>query len=160
MSESQEEIIRNSPMGADLSEDECKILSGIMRSRELTDGEIIFHEGDTDEMLWMLNSGRLAVTRDVGGGEHVNLHVMQVGSLVGEMAFVDGRPHSATVRALGDARVFELSRADFESQIEAHPMLVYKVMRSIIRVVHDTLMRMNQQHVEMANYISKAHGRY
>lgn len=160
MSESHQDVIRKSPIGADLADEECEVLSGIMRSRDLTDGEIIFHEGDTDETLWMLTSGRLAVTRDVGGGEHVNLHVMQSGSLAGEMAFVDGRSHSATVRALGDAQVYELSRADFESLIESNPMLVYKVMRSIIRAVHDTLLRMNQQHVEMTNYIAKAHGRY
>ena len=76
------------------------------------------------------------------------------------MGFIDGTDHSATLRALCDAEVYTLERPAFESLLDTHPALVYKVMRSIIRSVHSTLLRMNRQFVEMNNYIMKEHGRY
>jgi CRP-like cAMP-binding protein len=80
--------------------------------------------------------------------------------MAGAMGFIDGTVHSATLRALCDTEVYTLERSAFESLLESHPALVYKVMRSIIRSVHSTLMRMNRQFVEMNNYIMKEHGRY
>lgn len=160
MTRTQNETIARSPLGSELEREECETLAPVMHHRELADGEILFREGDTDDTLYVLAEGRLEVTRDVGGGDHVILHVLKPGDLAGEMAFVDGHPHSATLRALGGARVLELHRQDLERLVESHPWLVYKVMKAIIRSVHATLMRMNQQYVEMTNYINRAHGRY
>lgn len=160
MTETDDKTIAKSPLGADLTPEECKILSAAMRHRELSDGEVLFREADTDDTLYILDDGRLEVTRDVGGGDHVTLHILKAGDLAGEMAFVDGEPHSATLRSLGRSRVLWLRRGDFEQLIDGHPRLVYKVMRAIIRSVHGTLARMNLQYVEMANYIHHSHGRY
>jgi CRP/FNR family transcriptional regulator, cyclic AMP receptor protein len=41
-----------------------------------------------------------------------------------------------------------------------HPNIVYRVMRSIFRIVHDLLHRMALQTSELTNYIYKQHGRY
>ena len=160
MAQTHDETLAKSPIGSELAREECETLAPVMKHRTLSDGEILFREGDTDDTLYIVAAGRLEVTRDVGGGDHVTLHVLKPGDLAGEMAFVDGHPHSATLRALGDAEVMELHRADLERLIESHPWIVYKVMKAIIRSVHGTLMRMNQQYVEMTNYISRAHGRY
>jgi len=56
--------------------------------------------------------------------------------------------------------LFSLERDSLEKLLDAHPRIVYQVMRAIIRSVHGTLRRMNIQYVEMSNYINKQHGRY
>jgi CRP/FNR family transcriptional regulator, cyclic AMP receptor protein len=38
--------------------------------------------------------------------------------------------------------------------------LVYRVMRAIMRSVHAIVRRMNNQYVQMTNYITKQRGRY
>ena len=43
---------------------------------------------------------------------------------------------------------------------EVYALLVYRVMRAIMREVHGILRRMNVQYVELTNYITKQHGRY
>ena len=55
---------------------------------------------------------------------------------------------------------YSLSRADFESFIQADPDLTYKLMRAIIRTVHAIACDMNRGHIGMNNYIHKQHGRY
>lgn len=149
-----------SPLGLELEKEDCKILADVISTRRLDDGEVLYQQGGTDDCLHIIMGGRLAVTRDVGGGEHVTLHVLKEGEFAGEMGFIDGKPHSASLRAIGATEVYTLQRHTFESLIETHPKLVYQVMRAIIRSVHTTMSRMNQQFVELSNYISKTHGRY
>jgi hypothetical protein len=53
-----------------------------------------------------------------------------------------------------------LERAKFETLINSHPMIVYKVMRGVVRNVHSIVRHMNAQSSEMSNYIFRTHGRY
>lgn len=158
--DSNSELHSSWPLGAELDGDEIKALAGIISTRHLNDNDVLIREGTTDDALHIVLSGRLAVTRRTGGDEYVTLHTLHSGDIAGAMGFIDGTEHSATLRALGEADVYTLKRSSFESLLETHPALVYKVMRSIIRSVHGTLMRMNRQFVEMNNYIMKEHGRY
>jgi CRP-like cAMP-binding protein len=80
--------------------------------------------------------------------------------MAGAMGFIDGKNHSATLRAAKDSHVLTLRRDKLESMVDQHPQLVYKIMKMIVRSVHKTLLRMNQQFVEMNNYIMREHGGY
>jgi CRP-like cAMP-binding protein len=158
--DSTTEIHSSFPLGAELEADEIKAFAGVISTTRLNTNDILIKEGTTDDALHIVIHGRLAATRNTGGDEYVTLHVLHEGDMAGAMGFIDGTEHSATLRALCDTEVYTLKRPAFESLLESHPALVYKVMRSIIRSVHSTLMRMNRQFVEMNNYIMKEHGRY
>jgi len=158
--DSDHEIHSNSPLGAELEADEIKALAGVIRINHLSENDVLIKEGTIDDALHIIINGRLAATRNTGGDEYVTLHTLHAGDMAGAMGFIDGTEHSATLRALCDTDVYTLERSAFESLVDSHPALVYKVMRSIIRSVHTTLMRMNRQFVEMNNYIMKEHGRY
>lgn len=154
------EYVCQSPLGVELSKDDCKALSRVIDTKKLDDGDVLIREGSIDDSLHVVISGRLAVTRNVAGGESVTLHVVNPGEFVGAMGFIDGGEHTATLSALCETEVFTLHRDSFESLIEKHPGLVYQVMRAIVRAVHRTVLRMNQQYVELQNYVQKEHGRY
>jgi CRP/FNR family transcriptional regulator, cyclic AMP receptor protein len=152
--------LRDTRLTAGLSDEQVNRLAGISYCRKLNDNEKLFHEGEQDDALCVITSGKLAVTRNVGGGQEVTLHILQAGDLAGEMGFIAGRPHSASLRAIGNPTVCTFNRQDFESLIESDPWLVYQVMKNIVQVGHNILHRMNAQFVEMSNYISHQHGRY
>jgi CRP-like cAMP-binding protein len=56
--------------------------------------------------------------------------------------------------------VLGLSRGDLEGLLERDPQLVYRVMRAIVRIVHDIQRRLSMQTSELTNYLYKTHGRY
>jgi CRP-like cAMP-binding protein len=153
-------ILSESPLGVELEKAECEALAKVLTTSKLKSGDVLIKEGTTDDSLHVVISGKLAATRNTGGNETVTLHVLHEGDIVGAMGFIDGKEHSATLIALSDTEIFSLQRQAFESLLDQHPHLVYKVMRTIIRTVHTTLIRMNRQFVEMNNYIMKEHGRY
>jgi len=151
--------VRTSSLGAELYEEESKILASIMGVRHLRDGELLIAEGGAEHTLFILAEGKLAVIGNNDGKETV-LYTMAVGECAGTRAFVDRTPRKATLRAVGDTIVYTLAPDAFETLLDKHPRIVYKIMRALFRVTHTNLMRMNQESRELANYITKTHGRY
>jgi CRP-like cAMP-binding protein len=154
------ETLRASPLTANLDDDQCRVLARIATERRLRNDEVLIAEGQTDHAFHVITDGMLAVTKDTGGGEWTTLAILRVGDLAGELGFVDGRPHSATLRAVGDTTVYSFERERMEALLESHPWTVYRLMQTIVQAVHQILRRMNVQYVEMSNYITKQHGRY
>jgi CRP/FNR family transcriptional regulator, cyclic AMP receptor protein len=145
---------------AELDDNENRILAGKMGVRHLKDGELLIREGASDQSLYVLVAGKLAVySTDINGKDNL-VYTMKEGECAGTRAFVDRTPRKATLRAVGDATVYTLTPNDFESLLDPYPRLVYKVMRALFRVTHTNLMRMNQETQQLSNYINKTQGRY
>ncbi len=154
------QLVRNSSVGSELHEDEAKTLAAILGVRHLKDGELLVSEGGKDHTLFILASGKLAVLSSAAEGKENLVYIMKEGECAGTRAFVDRAPRKATLRAIGNATVYTLTPDAFETVVDAHPRLAYKVMRALFRNTHANLMRMNQESQELANYIHKSHGRY
>lgn len=155
-----EEMVLSSPLGAELSRAQAAALADKVAVLCMKDGDFLLEEGHSDSVLYVIVSGKLEVTKSVGGAEYVTLQLLHTGDMAGELGFIDGLEHSAGLRAVGNCVVYSLSRENLESFLKTDPELTYKVMRAITRTVHGILRRMNIQHVEMQNYITKQHGRY
>ena len=152
-------LVRNSTVGAELHEDEAGTLAAILGVRQLKDGELLVSEGAADQTLFILATGKVAVINSAEGKESL-IYTMKAGECAGTRAFVDRAPRRATLRAIGNATVYTLTPDSFETLVDAHPRLAYKVMRALFRVTHTNLMRMNQESQQLANYIHKSQGRY
>ncbi|HTP96058.1 MAG TPA: cyclic nucleotide-binding domain-containing protein [Burkholderiales bacterium] len=155
------ELVRNSALAVELTGDQCAVLARLVSVRDLEEGEILCKQGEPDNHLYAIVSGSLAVARQVEADGHwINLHLLTKGDLAGELGFMDGRPHYAALRAAGPTRVLCLEREKLESLLETDPVVVYRVMRAIFRVVHVILNRLAMQTSELTNYIYKVQGKY
>jgi len=65
----------------------------------------------------------------------------------------------ASLVAMDSTRVLGLEREKLESMLAADPLLVYRVMRAIVRAVHQIQRQLYMQQNELTNYIYKQHGR-
>lgn len=153
-------LIGKSSVCSEITEDEAKTLAAIMGVRQLKDGELLVSEGAADQTLYILASGKLGVISASDDGTEKLVHTMKEGECAGTRAFVDRSPRKATLRAIGNATVYSLTPDAFDTVVDAHPRLAYKVMRALFRVTHSNLMRMNQESQQLSNYIHKTQGRY
>jgi len=143
-----------------LSDSEVRVLAEHLVFRDLQPGDVLVPEGTSDNHLYVIVRGALSVQRSAGTSESVILFTLGAGDLVGEMSFLDETPHYAALVAIGPTRVFGIEREKLEALLRPHPELVYRVMRAIIRTVHELQRRISMQSVELTNYIYKQHGRY
>lgn len=95
--------------------------------RELGDGDILLQEGEQTGHLYALVEGRLVVLR----GDTEVAVLAEPGSLIGEMAVLLDSPHTATVRAIGPAKVCAVE--DGASFLSSHPGLSLLVARLLAR---------------------------
>jgi CRP-like cAMP-binding protein len=155
------QLLRDSALAGELDAKQSAVLAEIVTVRDLKDEEVLVEEGATDDQLYLVVSGALAVAKRIEpGGKWINLQVLTKGDLAGELAFMGEDPRYAALRAAGPTRVLCLKRDKFEALLGSEPLIVYRVMRAIFRVVHGLLHRMALQANELTNYIFKQHGKY
>jgi CRP-like cAMP-binding protein len=154
------EALRHSRLGVELSDEQTRTLADNLRFRDLESDEILVKEGTSDNHLYVIVRGALGVVRNAGTPERITLVTLAPGDLVGELSFIDETPHYASLVATGPARVFGLERERLEALLVTHPEIVYRVMRAIVRTVHEIQRRISMQTVELTNYIYKQHGKY
>ncbi|MDH3831481.1 MAG: cyclic nucleotide-binding domain-containing protein [Gammaproteobacteria bacterium] len=154
------ESIKASPLGGELSDQQCLLLAEACTACGIKDRGYLIEEGQRDDALHVLTKGHMEVVARTGKGDPVGLQIIREGDMLGELGFIDGVEHSASLRAMGNCELIRLDRTSFEGLLDKDPELVYKVMRAIIRTVHRILRNMNIQQVELTNYIAKQNGRY
>ena len=160
MSDPRFEALRNSRLAAELDDAQCRTLAAQTELLDLKEGDVLVKEGTSDDHLFIIINGTLGVVRHPQGEEPETLHALVAGDFAGEMSFIDGTERYASLQAVGPTRVMSLRRPQLESLLASDPVLVYRVMRAIIRTAHAIQRRLSSQSVELSNYIYKQHGRY
>lgn len=93
-------------------------------------GEVIVREGEAGDGLFVIQEGQLEILSGKEG-EETRLRVAGPGELIGEMAVFEHQVRSATVRALGDARVLTIDRKNFLLRINEDPSLAFRLVETM-----------------------------
>lgn len=88
-------------------------LSQKMERVHLTDGRVLFERGDPDSAFYLIQSGQIKIYTCDGDGQEVFLNTLSVGQTLGELALIDGQPHSVTAVSLASSNLLRLSRDNF-----------------------------------------------
>jgi len=104
-------------------------------------GETIARQGEIGDCMYVIQAGRVEVVKDSGTGE-VGLAELAEGDFFGEMALFEKDVRSATVRALGEARVLTIDKKMFLRKVHEDPSLAFRIMQKMsqrIRELDDQL---------------------
>ena len=107
-----------------------RLSSGLLAgatSRHLSANEVLFLAGDPGDGLYRVDEGLLKVSITSASGAERILAIFGPGSIVGDLAIIDGLPRSATVTALRDCKLRFLSRKAFEKFAAEEPA-IYKYL--------------------------------
>ncbi|WP_329135321.1 Crp/Fnr family transcriptional regulator [Streptomyces sp. NBC_01476] len=113
-----------------LSPGDRPALLGLGVRRSYASGEHLATEGDSGGQVLVILAGWCAVLRSTDRGPLL-LALRQTGELVGEMAALDGRPRSATVRALGPVQAQAIPGDRFRYFMAARPYVTGLVMAQL-----------------------------
>jgi flavin-dependent dehydrogenase len=116
--------------------------------RVYQDGEVILRQGDAADYMLVIQEGQVEVLEEFEGQE-VRLAVSGVGEVIGEMAIFEHETRSATVRAVGQARVLTIDEKTFLRYVHQDPSLAYQLLKMLSgRVrksnIEKTYLKMNQ----------------
>ena len=100
--------------------------------RRIGAGLALVQAGEQDRALYLLTEGTVGVRlpRDEGA-----FKTIEAPSVLGELAFFDAEPRSATLDAVTDVEVVRLDVAAFESLLADAPELASAMLRDLARIL-------------------------
>ena len=124
-------------------------------TRQFSKGEALMLEGERGECAYIIESGNveIVVQRD---GQHLQIGTRGPGSMLGEMAMIDDKPRTATVRALEDCTAIEITREDFAHRVESADPVLKMVMRIVTSRYRDMIARTDAMRVMPASPAAEA----
>lgn len=91
---------------------------------------MLFREGDPSDAMYVIKSGRIAITK-AKGSKDIHLAELVPGEMLGEMAFFDNKPRSAGAKALADSEVIALPFAALHAQFKTFPEWLRAMVKTV-----------------------------
>ncbi|MCH2201672.1 MAG: iron-containing redox enzyme family protein [Fuerstiella sp.] len=93
-------------------------------------GAVLISEGDDNRTLFILESGSLKVSQRTGSVER-QLGTIEAGDVIGEIAFVDQRPRSATVTVHKEAQLLKLVHSEVMQTLVNDPRALAELIQAL-----------------------------
>jgi len=100
--------------------------------RNFPTGTVLFREGDPGEEMYVIQSGRVQLTRRVRGRE-AHLATLPTGEFFGEMAIVNNRPRSATATVLEESQLLVIDARTFEAMVRGNAEIALRFIKIFLR---------------------------
>jgi len=133
------DFLKQVPLLAGLTPAEAEALARDMVRRQFRQGQAIFQQGDSGQMLYLIQSGRVRIYVEGEEGQEVSVIVYGPNDIFGELAVIDGLPRSASAVAMEETVVHILSRDCFREHMRRSPQLALNFMKALsVRVRYST----------------------
>jgi CRP-like cAMP-binding protein len=93
-------------------------------------GTVLFREGDPGHEMYVIQTGRVQLTRHVRGRE-THLATLPPGEFFGEMAILNNQPRSATATIIEPARLLALDGRTFEAMIRGNAEIAVRLIKKL-----------------------------
>jgi len=112
--------------------------------RRFQAGDLVIRQGDTDRAFYIIVEGRLEVLIPRGyTGKMRRTQVREARAVIGEQAFLDGKPRSATLRAITPGELLSVSLDAFQVLAAHEPGLARDILLELARTLSVKLRQAN-----------------
>ena len=115
------EVLKKAPLFARLEDDAASALSSAMGTIRLKKGEVLFHEGDSEDRLYVVVSGKIKLGRSGSAGRENLLAVIGPGQMFGELSVFDPGPRSTTATAVTACEIRTLEHDELMGWLSDRP---------------------------------------
>jgi len=125
--------LREVPLFATVPEPYFGEIAARIRWRRFTTGEVVFHQHDIGEGLYLVARGAVRLFLRSDDGQELTIARFEPGEFFGELSAVDEEPRSATAVAAEPSDLLILHRSDFLSYLRARPEAAVFCLRVLAR---------------------------
>jgi CRP/FNR family transcriptional regulator len=132
--------------------------TSLLVPRKIKAGEIIFREQDDSDALYVVERGRVVVSKHVHKDVDIVLTRFHPGDFFGEMGLFDAAPRSASAQAEIDTFLWMLERDAFKRILSDHADIAAKICYRMVGVFINRLRATNEQAREAIRWGLEATG--
>jgi CRP/FNR family cyclic AMP-dependent transcriptional regulator len=141
MRDEQIEALQRMSIFGGIRDDILRLILNVAPVVLVPQGDYFFREGDTADSMFVLEAGKAAVYKRLGGQECL-LRNLNQGDCFGEMSLIDFSPRSASVRAVEDCTALQISAACisqvYEKDLEQFAMIEMNMGREVSRRLRES----------------------
>jgi CRP/FNR family transcriptional regulator, cyclic AMP receptor protein len=116
-------------------------------SRKYAPGAEICREGEEGEEMYIIQAGKVRVSKRFGGKTHV-ISVLEKGDFFGEMAIVNRIQRTATVTAIDDVELLVFDREGLQNMIARNTRIALTIIDKLCR-------RLQTAHLKIQHLVKK-----
>lgn len=134
-----EDLLKKIEVFSSLSPAALGELKSQMKLVELADAAILCREGEAGHSMHLVESGELSVIKHGEDNSPVESARLKSGEVAGIMSIVGDETRSATLRASGPVRLWEISHDDFQTLLERNPGIAQSMLRVLSRYLREEI---------------------
>lgn len=125
-------ILSSVPLLANLPPEEIEYLSSSLEIMVVPAGTVLIHEGQREDVFYIIRSGSVEVVKDLGTENERTLDEQGAGDFIGEMGLLnpDGL-RTASVRSSTEVSLWKMARMDFDALMTRQPQIAYEMIKTL-----------------------------
>jgi CRP/FNR family transcriptional regulator, cyclic AMP receptor protein len=124
-------LLEQTHLFATLDREGLRHLAARSTLRRYRRGEVIFHEQDAGDALFVVVEGLVKVYVTSAEGDEMVLVTLGTTSVFGELPLVDGGARSASAAAIEATTLLALTRSDLLESLREHPQVLEALLSSL-----------------------------
>lgn len=124
-------MVLSAPLFAEMDPENSRALIESMNPVAFARGDVLFHEGDPGDRLFVIRSGKIKLGRRSSDGRENLLSIQGPGEMFGELSLFDPGPRTATATVVADAELVELAHTDLVAWLEQHPTVAKHLLKAL-----------------------------
>ena len=138
------DTLRHIPIFKGLSHFDLIKVSKLLHLRKYKKGEVIFHQNEPGESMFIIQAGKVDIQRKTDFGT-TTLASLSDGSFFGEISLVDEETRTATAISKEDSSLLGFFRADLIHLIDRNPRLASFILLHLSMVLGKRLRLLDSQ---------------
>ncbi len=98
--------------------------------KRFSKGELLFREGDGGTEMYVVRSGKVAISKAAPGGEKL-LATLGPGEFFGELSILSGKPRTASATVAEDAALLVIDPKTFEAMIRGSAEIAVRLIKTL-----------------------------
>ncbi len=122
------------PIFSSLSDEEISRIAGMTKHKLFKKGEAFVHEGETSDILFIINKGQVKLSKLTVDGKEQILNILTSGDFFGELhLFNVDEVNNFSAYAIDDTEICLLTKHDFDQMMNANPDIAIKLLKVVTK---------------------------
>lgn len=134
----EDDVVRQAPLFAALDDEAAQALQATMTRRDIGRSEVLFHEGEAGDRLYVIVEGKIKLGRTSGDGRENLLAILGPGEMFGELSLFDPGPRNATATAVADTTLIGVGNDDLTAWLTGRPDVAQQLLKALARRLRRT----------------------
>lgn len=128
-------------------------IAALVEVRQIVKDEYVFRESTPCKGIYMIQSGKIEVSKTTADGWKQPLVILSKGHFLGEIALLERSNHATDARAVEPTELYFLAKDIFESLEKSDACIMLKLLKNIAIIAGQNVRRMNEKFLKaLVNY--------